>query len=172
LVQKIGQVRFSFADVEEGAEIGSVAGPEGTLAGAGLGLGVAALLAGGGRPPAYVPGGSLTDENGNSIFQFKEGESTQQPTQSQKAESTPAQPPESGGGRNAQKSNQDRKATAQENLSDLQKQAKKLNDKTNKTPQEKEELEKLKKRIAHERRRMQKSENHSRRAKGQNSQGR
>jgi RHS repeat-associated protein len=59
------------SDAAEGAAVGSVAGPEGALAVGGLILGVEALAGGGGRAPAgYVPGGGLTDENGNSIFQM------------------------------------------------------------------------------------------------------
>jgi hypothetical protein len=83
-----------FAFAGEGAKEGAVAGPEGALAGAGFGLAIGVVANGGGRSPAgYVPGGSLTDENGNSIFQMsKQGNSSNsQGTQStQSGQSTPA----------------------------------------------------------------------------------
>jgi RHS repeat-associated protein len=66
------------------------------IAGAGVIASGGILGAGGGRAPAgYVPGGSLTDSNGNSIFQMsKQGSSSNtQGTQStQTGQSTPAQP--------------------------------------------------------------------------------
>lgn len=40
-------------------------------AGFALGSGLASEIMSNARPPAYVPGGSLTDENGNSIFMSK-----------------------------------------------------------------------------------------------------
>jgi RHS repeat-associated protein len=83
-----------FAFAGEGAKEGAAAGPEGALIGAGLGLGIGVVANGGGRSPAgYVPGGSLTDENGNSIFQMSKQGSNAQGTQSaQTGQSTPAQP--------------------------------------------------------------------------------
>lgn len=65
------------------------------IAGAGVIASGGILGAGGGRAPAgYVPGGSLTDSNGNSIFQMsKQGNTSTQGTQSaQTGQSTPAQP--------------------------------------------------------------------------------
>jgi RHS repeat-associated protein len=83
-------------DTEAGAVTGAAFGPEGALIGAGLGLGIGIVANGGGRSPAgYVPGGSLTDENGNSVFQMSKQGSNAQETQSAPAgQSTPAQPPD------------------------------------------------------------------------------
>jgi RHS repeat-associated protein len=86
-----------FAFAGEGAKDGAVAGPEGALIGAGLGLGIGVVANGGGRSPAgYVPGGSLTDENGNSIFQMSKQGNASNAQSSQTAppasQSTPAQP--------------------------------------------------------------------------------
>jgi hypothetical protein len=64
-----GAVAGTLSAAEEtGAEIGSAVGPEGALVGAAIGAAVYLSLDGDARPPAYVPGGSLTDQNGNSMF--------------------------------------------------------------------------------------------------------
>jgi hypothetical protein len=81
-----------------GAEVGSVLGPVGAVVGAGV-----AILAGthpdaiadiisNGRPPSYVPGGSLTDENGNSIFMSNKSGATNAPSQSPSGPSDSASP--------------------------------------------------------------------------------
>jgi RHS repeat-associated protein len=72
-----------------------------------------------------------------------------------------------GGGRNAQKSNQDRTQSAQDKVKGLRQERDALKSKANKTPEDKAKLDKLNKAIKRETDRMKKSETHSRKEKGQ-----
>lgn len=76
------------------------------LAGAGTLIGTAATALGGGRPPAgYVPGGSLTNESGASIFQMSQSgnSSNQAPVPiSQPGTATPTPEPDKGGGKSGE----------------------------------------------------------------------
>ena len=71
----------------------------------------------------------------------------------------------SGGGRNGQKVNDKREQSAKNNLENLKKQRDELKSKSNKTPKDKEELEKVNKAINRELDRTKKSENHSQKDK-------
>jgi RHS repeat-associated protein len=72
-----------------------------------------------------------------------------------------------GGGKNDQKVNQNRKRSAQENIDKLKQEKNELQNKPNKTPEDKKSIKKLEGQIDREQQRMKKSENHSRRGKGQ-----
>jgi RHS repeat-associated protein len=72
-----------------------------------------------------------------------------------------------GGGKNDQKVNQNRKRSAQENIDKLKQEKNELQNKPNKTPEDKKSIKKLEGQIDREQNRMKKSENHSRRGKGQ-----
>ena len=61
---------------------------------AGAGVLLSAVVSGNARPPAYVPGGSLTDSNGNSIFSSSANRGGQTQQMSQGNQSTPADPNE------------------------------------------------------------------------------
>jgi RHS repeat-associated protein len=123
---------FTFA--QEGAEVGAVAGPGGALAGFGLLLGVGVIAEGGGRPPVgYVPGGSLTDEHGNSVFQMSKqsGNASAQSAQSaQTGQSTPAQPPDGGDGKDTTRAAR-REAMRQEGIPTSQQPSTQVSPSTN-----------------------------------------
>jgi len=72
-----------------------------------------------------------------------------------------------GGSKNDQKTNPDRVQSAKDKVSDLKQQRDTLKSQSNKTPGDKAKLDKLNKAINRENDRMQKSENHSRKEKGQ-----
>jgi RHS repeat-associated protein len=73
-----------------------------------------------------------------------------------------------GGGRNAQKSNQNRQQSAQNQLAEVKKQRDALQAKANKTPEDKAKLEALNKQVKHlQKKATEQSETHSRKQKGQ-----
>ncbi len=72
-----------------------------------------------------------------------------------------------GGGRNAQKTNPDRVASAKGKIDDLKGERNKLSRQPNKTPADKEAIKKLDNQIRRQQDRMRSSENHSQKNKGQ-----
>ncbi|WP_204277421.1 hypothetical protein, partial [Escherichia coli] len=70
-------------------------------------------------------------------------------------------PSQSGGGRNAQKSNPDRVAAAQQRIEKARTELQALRSKPNKTPQDKVDIEKLQKGIKRDQLKTLRSENHS-----------
>jgi RHS repeat-associated protein len=96
-----------------------------------------------------------------------QGHQQQQDAAPEPATSTSGAGARKGGGRDERKANPDRVQSAKDRLADLKQQRDALDRKTNKTPADKEKLDKLKRAVNRETDRMKKSETHSRKEKGQ-----